>query len=220
MPDFPTRGILQFFILNDEFYRADMTKRMNLNGAQKHYRVLYWPKVLEDEASLDAAVPRPEYDPAEVESLRRGGYISLIDDSGLIWDRLPYNWDALSGETRFPFRPRALAFLPDREPVSGADNASSAVLGTNIWERGRTEDDLASSLYDLSPDGHKLGEYPNFTQSDPRQPEDDLILLFQLDSDERLGLMWGDGGTANFFIRPADLAARDFSRVAYHWDCS
>ncbi|GAA5513288.1 hypothetical protein Dcar01_02021 [Deinococcus carri] len=219
LPDFPSRGLLQFFILNDDFYGAEMASSMKLDGAQKHYRVLYWPEVVEDEAALDTSVPRPEYDPQEVARLREGGFESLIDDSSLIWEELPYDWDALEEETAFPFRPRALAFLPDHEPVSGADGMASAVLGVNIWAEGVTGHDLASVLYNLSPGDHKLGGYPNFTQSDPRQPADDLILLFQLDSDERLGLMWGDVGTANFFIRPQDLKRRDFSKVAYHWDC-
>ena len=31
--------------------------------------------------------------------------------------------------------------------------------------------------------------------------------------------MWGDVGEAVFMIRADDLAARDFSRVAFYWDC-
>ena len=81
---------------------------------------------------------------------------------------------------------------------------------TTLWEE----------LYTLSVDGHKLGGYPDFTQSDPRgEDDDDLVLLFQLDTDREMGVMWGDAGIVNFFIRRADLIARDFSRVAYHWDC-
>ena len=45
-----------------------------------------------------------------------------------------------------------------------------------------------------------------------------MLLLFQLDSDEGMDLMWGDMGVGHFFIREADLAARDFSRVLYDWD--
>ncbi|TNE62117.1 MAG: DUF1963 domain-containing protein [Bacteroidetes bacterium] len=68
-------------------------------------------------------------------------------------------------------------------------------------------------------DGHKLGGYAYFTQDDPRRPEDPMLLLFQLDSDEGMDLMWGDMGIAHFFIREDDLRARDFSRVLYDWDC-
>lgn len=46
------------------------------------------------------------------------------------------------------------------------------------------------------------------------------MLLFQLDSDDDLDVIWGDMGIANFFIPPDDLARAEFSRVVYHWDCS
>jgi uncharacterized protein YwqG len=68
--------------------------------------------------------------------------------------------------------------------------------------------------------GHKLGGYPYFTQTDPRVETQyqRYELLLQLDSDQ--DMMWGDAGVGNFFIRPEDMARRDFSRVLYHWDCS
>jgi uncharacterized protein YwqG len=69
----------------------------------------------------------------------------------------------------------------------------------------------------LNRSGHKLGGYPEFTQQDPRKPQDRQVLLLQLDSDD--AMMWGDSGIANFFIDPADLQRGDFSRVAYTWDC-
>lgn len=70
----------------------------------------------------------------------------------------------------------------------------------------------------VKADGHKIGGYAYFTQDDPRRPDDPMLLLFQLDSDEGMDLMWGDMGVGHFFIREADLAARDFSRVLYDWD--
>ena len=42
--------------------------------------------------------------------------------------------------------------------------------------------------------------------------------MFQLDTDREMGMLWGDAGIANFFIRRADLIARDSSRVTGHWD--
>lgn len=68
-------------------------------------------------------------------------------------------------------------------------------------------------------DGHKVGGYAYFTQDDPRRIDDPMLLLFQLDSDEQMDLMWGDMGVGHFFIREKDLLARDFSRVLYDWDC-
>lgn len=75
----------------------------------------------------------------------------------------------------------------------------------------------------INNDGHKIGGYPNFTQSDPRmysgQPESvkEYILLFQMGGDKEI--MWGDAGVGNFFIHPDDLAKKDFSKVLYNWDC-
>ncbi|MEL6214380.1 MAG: DUF1963 domain-containing protein [Pseudomonadota bacterium] len=71
---------------------------------------------------------------------------------------------------------------------------------------------------------HQIGGYAVFTQTDPRSYEgkdEDWQVLLQLDSQTigDLDMMWGDVGIANFFIRPADLAARDFSQVWYNWDC-
>jgi len=91
-------------------------------------------------------------------------------------------------------------------------------------------------------EGHKIGGSPIFLQGDPFLECDEdadfddpatitcsdwrkYILLLQLDTDinekDRYTgkLMWGDSGVANFFITPEDLAKRDFSRVAFVFDC-
>lgn len=67
--------------------------------------------------------------------------------------------------------------------------------------------------------GHKIGGYPRFAQYDPRPAGSDLALLFQLDSEPNKGILWGDLGTAQFFIHPEKLRQLDFSEVSYYWDC-
>lgn len=76
----------------------------------------------------------------------------------------------------------------------------------------------------FSANGHRLGGYPFFTQSDPREYNEsiqDYVLLLQIDTDDSDGIdiMWGDSGVGNFFIHPEDLKKRDFSKVVYNWDC-
>ena len=72
---------------------------------------------------------------------------------------------------------------------------------------------------------HKVGGYPYFTQSDPRdekQLEYYDFLLFQLDTDcigDEDVVMWGDSGVGNFFINSEKLKNCDFSDVLYNWDC-
>ena len=50
------------------------------------------------------------------------------------------------------------------------------------------------------------------------------VMLFQFDSDfhlENRGYLvcWGDVGVANFFINREALKRRNFTKVAYNWDC-
>jgi uncharacterized protein YwqG len=79
--------------------------------------------------------------------------------------------------------------------------------------------ELEDYVWDIESNGHKMGGYAFFTQTDPRQDiNEDYILLLQIDSDT--AIMWGDVGVASFFISPGDLAKRDFSKVMYSWDCS
>lgn len=86
------------------------------------------------------------------------------------------------------------------------------------------DDDIDDEVYQEII-GHKIGGYPYFTQSDPRNDEELEkydFLLFQLDTDddergERV--QWGDDGIGNFFISTEKLRNLDFSDVLYNWDC-
>lgn len=68
--------------------------------------------------------------------------------------------------------------------------------------------------------GHKMGGYAFFTQSDPRDygtsRQQDLLLL-QIDTDNEIE--WGDSGVANVFIRPEALRAKQFDAAWFTWDC-
>lgn len=57
--------------------------------------------------------------------------------------------------------------------------------------------------------------------SDPAviSASDGWLLLGQFDTDNRLGFMWGDCGRLYYLIRPDDLAAGRFDRVAFTWQC-
>ncbi len=72
---------------------------------------------------------------------------------------------------------------------------------------------------DSDATGHRLGGHCAFTQDDPRTDDEPWFSLLQLDSEPHARIQWGDMGIAHWFIREADLRARDFTRVWYHWDC-
>ena len=77
----------------------------------------------------------------------------------------------------------------------------------------------------MSKPHHQMLGYPVYTQDEVRRNLDTLdTLLFQLDSqfstvDRKELVMWGDMGSGFIFINRDDLAARDFSRAFYCWDC-
>lgn len=45
------------------------------------------------------------------------------------------------------------------------------------------------------------------------------ILIAQFDTDNEIGMGWGDFGTLYCFIDPKDLAASNFADVNVYWDC-
>ncbi|MEG0328391.1 MAG: YwqG family protein [Erysipelothrix sp.] len=100
-------------------------------------------------------------------------------------------------------------------------NPSSIIA--SVDEFGSLLDDAIDAS---TESGHKIGGFPFFTQYDPRlmtlnNQNDYEVLLFQLDTD-RVGsreIMWGDLGITNFFISNSDLENLDFTKVLYNWDC-
>lgn len=70
---------------------------------------------------------------------------------------------------------------------------------------------------------HHVGGFLGTTQGDFRKGERFAALdrvLLQLWSERDGSIMWGDLGQGSFTISQADLLARRFDRVAFHWDCT
>lgn len=93
---------------------------------------------------------------------------------------------------------------------------------------GKADDDFGIYLeMGLPAAGHKLGGYPDFTQTDPRGEYAGAFrsydtLLLQLDGDEEFGLFYSYGDTCvgNFFINKDKLKKLDFSDILFNWDCT
>ena len=153
------------------------------------FRVLYHAEVIQDESALQAPPP-------------------MLRDYD---DLLPHHPDE-----SYP-----IVFELAEEVAAMTDYRFYQRFGAGFFQQfGEKEWDIMDEFGKaVRPQGHKVGGYAYFTQDDPRRPEDPMLLLFQLDSDQRMDLMWGDMGVGHFFIREKDLIARDFSRVLYDWDC-
>lgn len=188
-PGYPATGMLQFFIADDGNFGID---RDPDQSPERMTAARSYRVVHWPELSAPAKhLPKPRS------------------------DKLPID----------PGRPRRMHFAAGTETIGPCDHRfrslldgdTDRVIADYAEANGLDEDALQDAIWDQDTGpGHKLGGYPSFTQDDPRK-DGEFELLFQLDSKD--GVMWGDAGVGNFFIRPADLARRDFSRVLYTWDC-
>ena len=129
----------------------------------------------------------------------------------------------LKAAKNFPVsQPHSLTFEKQEAPVAPEDIAFEQIFEKPPYEFfEQFEEEVKQDYVKLSaPDGHKTGGYAHFTQEDPRfweEAYEDYQLLLQIDSQDK-GIAWGDRGIGNFFIKPKDLLALDFSKVLYHWD--
>jgi len=190
LESFPEKGILQFYISGG----SDVYGACFENPAkQDDFKVLYFPEISGDKDHLVTEfgfLPKPDLLPIEKQS-------SLTFN--LRYAPLP--------TVDYQFEPKILGLSPNSKH--------------KIYAEYQTVYEGYEKLF--SSEGHKLGGYPYFTQNDPREFEtykdEEYRLLFQMDTDNEAGIMWGDSGVANFFISESDLENENFSKVLYNWDC-
>lgn len=194
--DFPSEGILQFYIAYEE---SDNTMGLNFDNLseQTSFRVVYHEKVIKDADQLQNP---PKIDTLEDYYFPFTGEFLL---TGLVEN-------SFITPTDYRFNDLFIQNLND-------------VTGIKIKKAWDLPKENYSKIYEeLSSVGHRIGGYPFFTQEDPRSNEPNYdVLLLQIDSqfDNNYEIIWGDLGVANFFISLEDLKNRDFSNVIYTWDC-
>lgn len=193
LPDYPERGILQFFLAaDDQLYGADLQSFAAMQRQTK-FQVRYFENVLNSANIVQ-----------DFEFLR-----SPLAAETLI---LPAQ---LECQLNFKRREELIA-ITDRhfEQMFGADFFSRF--------KDRADEIRDTYWQSFSAQGHKIGGYAFFFQQDPRlqaPKAEDWILLLQIDSDSTAGIMWGDVGVGSFFIPRFNLINRDFSQILYTWDC-
>ncbi|MBP7302727.1 MAG: DUF1963 domain-containing protein [Brachymonas sp.] len=215
LPDFPHRGMLQFFISP----YATLVHLWGLDyhhpDRQDYFRVLYYPEVHTDPAAVQqdfAFLPPLPTPPAAMTWTQK--LLGLFKKPAL---HLPFQYPCAmhftAGEQLVPLDDAALHLSGAGVPDVDAGNWFDVL-----------DDDFTEAYFDAIPhEGHRLGGYAHHVQEDLRivenSPYRDYVLLLQLDSDEANGMMWGDLGVCHFYIHPDDLRRRDFSRVLYNWEC-
>lgn len=192
LPDFPTTGLLQFFISNDDLSGLDFDNRLSQKGWRVIYHASVNPNISEKEVlNLDI--------PLENMPLGDTQYQLSFDLGSQSMGLCDYRFEKLFKTTAEKLK---IKFDEDDELLD------------------LIEEEAYDKLHN-STAGHHIGGYAFFTQDDPRSEEqlaEHNILLLQIDS--KNGILWGDAGVGNFFITLDDLRKKDFSRVLYHWDCA
>ncbi|MDR1415157.1 MAG: DUF1963 domain-containing protein [Odoribacteraceae bacterium] len=193
---FPTRGLAQFYVGNDEQYGMDYETLT----AQKAFRVVF-----HEEVSTDA-------EQGEAPAMPEGEAPVAFPLEGEARLRFRLERTCMGGDD-FRFDGLLLKFYNE-------------VTGGKLRSLDRVPEGLLDEVYErVRCGGHRVGGYPSFSQLDPRAYHDyareHTALLLQLASGVEGGVevSWRGGGFCHFLARPDDLAAGDFAEVAYSWDC-
>ena len=208
MKDYPQKGLLQFFILMDDCYGLDFDNQSNQNT----FRVVYYDSIDENVKEEDVLKIYNPYIEDEDYAPFEGEFKMMFTtyEEGITLE--DFKFDEV-----FAKKYNELCPYDKIEVFLDLDDDS--------YDE-ESFDDIVDELYGDSGCGSKIGGYPYFTQSDPREYDDldsyDTVLL-QIDSmDDAKGnvqTMWGDSGVCNFFINKEKLKNLDFSDVLYNWDC-
>lgn len=202
LPDFPTTGLLQFLMTHNVY-------EMNFYDnptRQDDWRVVYHAEInpaIDESSVLALNIP---YAPQIFDEEDDGGF--PVDTQY----RLSFEPAEIRIGTECIGFDKALKNAAKEAGIKLNKNDLSdleVLFGEKAWEKIKQH-----TVENL------IGGYPDFTQTDPRDErkyKKHSVLLLQIESDE--GIMWGDCGVGNFFIRPDDLRKKDFSKVLFHWDC-
>ncbi|BFM10982.1 YwqG family protein [Simiduia litorea] len=191
LDSWPKRGLLQFFIANDDLYGLEFLDETNtldsyLNS-KKNFAVVY-------HAELDGSVMafEPPLMATEAEALSPYRGESAITFS-------------LTNDLASPMDHRFETIVKPFGPLN--DELEAYAYDALIKSPDHKMGGYASFTQE-DPRGYYA-------------PDGNWLLLFQMDTDanEKIDIMWGDVGIGNFFIRESDLRNLNFDQVWYNWDC-
>ncbi|MEG4013346.1 MULTISPECIES: YwqG family protein [unclassified Microcoleus] len=192
---FPDRGILQFYIADDDLYGLNLDNSANADNhtIEDQFKIIYFPQPdfkVENIITNYDFLPEPEYFPVQscygLQFTKKYAPISTSD----------YQFTQILGAEI-----EELFMNPE---IEDEYREISHSFGHKIGGYPYFTQDDARKYSNTSEQKQKLD-----------------ILLFQMDTDanETVDIMWGDSGVGNFFINESALRELDFSKVLYNWDC-
>ena len=202
LADFPEKGILQFFVLNDEDGLLGLD--FDNQTVQDSFRVIYHEKIEEfyDENELKSI-----YNPYNFEE----SYITNDNES------YKMNFELTSEKERF------------EDMFYHIFRKICKEKGLKQTQEDWLYRKLLNFMQYLENYYSQCDGFAFFTQDDPREYNEEYkkfdTVLFQLNSEfDENTRNWkvciGDAGVINFFINRENLKKKDFSEILYNWDCS
>lgn len=227
MKDFPTEGILQFFLSDFDCDGGFGLYSEEDGTVQSQWKICWYPEVDNTVTEEECAAKMPA-------SWNSKEELSRVPDEPLKMSFQPIGQEGVDyGDFRFDmlFADALKKRLPEEEP--------ERYKPYEIWDEtpGNREHPnrkaLEQIIEQMKCGGCKIGGYPRYEQDDPRLYGEELpawdTLLLQLDGDTFTypcgDIGWKafislNGGTLNFLIRSEDLRKQDFSKVLAEWACS
>lgn len=196
VPDFPARGVLRFYVADNDLYGADFDHPT----VQSDFRVLYdededaFDGALRDDPNVSDAFPIQHVLPIRLTpamgSIRASDYrFAECVDAALLKAGAECTFDELEDEEN--------DFITEQNTYAG-----HRIGGYPCFEQFDPRDDEPKlQVYDTL-----LLQIVSHTAPDEQGREQELI-------------MFGDLGGCQFFIPAEKLRNRDFSDILYSWDC-
>jgi uncharacterized protein YwqG len=196
LPDFPTHGVLQFFIGTCDVYGCDFDR-----PEAGDFRV-FWREATDTPGALHPNIegstsPDGPYSPLD----------GAVLETGL----------ALRGEFA-THRPDISAWFLDRDLPGLMQDTDLADAIYDFVDSTSEEQPL--EMHHMG--GHPGFTQSDYRAVDGYQDVDRVLLnLWSQPGNEQGGwsILWGDVGQGQFTIRRADLLARRFDKALYQWDC-
>jgi uncharacterized protein YwqG len=193
---FPDRGILQFYIADDDLFGLDFGNLADLDNSivEDGFKIIYFPQ---PDLNVDHIItnydflPSPEYFPLDgccsLQFTKKYAPITTSD----------YQFTEFLGSE-----------IIDELFMNYEIEDEYLEISHSFCHKIGGYPDFVQ--YDVREHSSKCDR--------EQQPK---ILLFQMatDCNDTVDIMWGDGGVGNFFIDETALRNLDFSKVLYNWDC-
>ena len=206
----PKKGILQFFLGDDDLYGCDFDEPM----IQNNFRVVFHKEAdneTKEEDLFDLDIPTTLNIPED-------HYLPIVCEVPISFEKTEVFM------THFDYR-----FNDIFKEISKGFGYEELKDVSDLYDSLPEEEykEYCDICYKENVGSWLIG-YPFFTQRDPRYINSAIqkydTLLFQMDSEynKETGkeIMFGDVGVANFFINGEVLKKGDFSDIMYNWDCS